>query len=280
MPLRSWRGGRRRTTSSRRSATFTSSTCARIQMAYPGTAGPGTLRRARPFSTRRVGASCLPSTARSADGSSWAGTSSRGTPRSPPGRCVRLPRSPGYWTSPCWQVRSTLTGMPSRAALPPARPTRRPQCPQYPQRRRRGGAHGAARVLRRPAHRRWRDRLTLAAPHPAQATRARDCGAWRKGICGPRRKATRRKVTRHPGQRHPGQRHPDSEYPWHRAETAGPAGWTWHLDVQFVAISPPGARPVCGDESDDLRWWPVDSLPSSADEAVRRLVARACALSR
>ena len=59
-----------------------------------------------------------------------------------------------------------------------------------------------------------------------------------------------------------------------------PLGWTWHLDVQFVAISPPGARPVCGDESDDLRWWPVDSLSSSADQAVRRLVARACALSR
>ncbi len=62
-------------------------------------------------------------------------------------------------------------------------------------------------------------------------------------------------------------------------ETAGPAGWTWHLDVQFVAISPAGARPFRGDESDDLRWWPVGSLPSSADEAVRRLVTRACAFS-
>ncbi len=60
---------------------------------------------------------------------------------------------------------------------------------------------------------------------------------------------------------------------------AGPAGRTWHLDVQFVAIAPPGARPVRGEESDDLRWWPVGSLPTSADDAVRRLVARACAVS-
>jgi 8-oxo-dGTP pyrophosphatase MutT (NUDIX family) len=61
---------------------------------------------------------------------------------------------------------------------------------------------------------------------------------------------------------------------------AGPEGWVWHLDVQFVAVSPPGARPVRGEESADLRWWPVGSLPSSADDAVRRLVARARALSR
>ncbi len=61
---------------------------------------------------------------------------------------------------------------------------------------------------------------------------------------------------------------------------AGPEGWAWHLDVQFAAASPPGARPVRGAESDDLRWWPVGSLPPSADDAVHRLVARACALGR
>ena len=32
-------------------------------------------------------------------------------------------------------------------------------------------------------------------------------------------------------------------------EPAGPAGWTWHLDVQFAAVAPPGARPVRSDES-------------------------------
>jgi 8-oxo-dGTP pyrophosphatase MutT (NUDIX family) len=52
---------------------------------------------------------------------------------------------------------------------------------------------------------------------------------------------------------------------------------TWHLDVQYAAIAPHGARPVCGDESEALRWWPVDSLPPTADDSVRRLVARACA---
>jgi 8-oxo-dGTP pyrophosphatase MutT (NUDIX family) len=50
---------------------------------------------------------------------------------------------------------------------------------------------------------------------------------------------------------------------------------TWHLDVQYVAVAPDGARHAVSDESDDLRWFPVDDLPESADEAVRRLVARA-----
>jgi 8-oxo-dGTP pyrophosphatase MutT (NUDIX family) len=34
-----------------------------------------------------------------------------------------------------------------------------------------------------------------------------------------------------------------------------------HLDVRFVAIVPPDARPTLSDESLDLRWWPVDALP-------------------
>ncbi|NKZ08915.1 NUDIX hydrolase [Actinomadura latina] len=52
-------------------------------------------------------------------------------------------------------------------------------------------------------------------------------------------------------------------------------GGSWHLDVQYVAIAPEGARHAVSDESDDLRWFPVDGLPDSADDAVRRLVARA-----
>jgi 8-oxo-dGTP pyrophosphatase MutT (NUDIX family) len=50
---------------------------------------------------------------------------------------------------------------------------------------------------------------------------------------------------------------------------------TWHLDVQYAAIAPRGARPVCGGESDALQWWPVDSLPAGVDGSVRRLVDRA-----
>lgn len=55
----------------------------------------------------------------------------------------------------------------------------------------------------------------------------------------------------------------------------GRAGWTWHLDVQFAAIAPGGAKPVCGEESSALRWWPVHSLPADVDDSVRRLIDRA-----
>ncbi|REE98768.1 NUDIX hydrolase [Thermomonospora umbrina] len=54
-----------------------------------------------------------------------------------------------------------------------------------------------------------------------------------------------------------------------------------HLDVQYVAVAPADARHRISDESDDLRWFPVDSLPEPTDDTVRRLVARATtALSR
>ncbi|MCL3838871.1 NUDIX hydrolase [Aeromicrobium duanguangcaii] len=48
-----------------------------------------------------------------------------------------------------------------------------------------------------------------------------------------------------------------------------------HLDVQFVAVAPAGAQPQCSEESDDVRWFPVDALPGSTDESVRSLVAAA-----
>jgi 8-oxo-dGTP pyrophosphatase MutT (NUDIX family) len=53
---------------------------------------------------------------------------------------------------------------------------------------------------------------------------------------------------------------------------------TWHLDVQYVAIAPENARHAVSDESDDLRWFPVDGLPEPTDDALRRLVARAVTL--
>lgn len=40
---------------------------------------------------------------------------------------------------------------------------------------------------------------------------------------------------------------------------------TRHLDVRYLVHTPPGAQPVISDESDDLRWWPVDALPPDAD---------------
>lgn len=50
---------------------------------------------------------------------------------------------------------------------------------------------------------------------------------------------------------------------------------TRHLDLQFVAYAPAGARIAISDESDDLRWWPVDALPDGTDHALAYLVAQA-----
>jgi hypothetical protein len=50
---------------------------------------------------------------------------------------------------------------------------------------------------------------------------------------------------------------------------------TRHLDLQFVAQAPAGAQIVVSDESVDLRWWPIDALPTNSDDALAYLVARA-----
>jgi len=44
-----------------------------------------------------------------------------------------------------------------------------------------------------------------------------------------------------------------------------------HLDVRFLAVAPDGAEPVVSDESLDVRWWPVDALPTD-DADLRGLV--------
>jgi 8-oxo-dGTP pyrophosphatase MutT (NUDIX family) len=41
---------------------------------------------------------------------------------------------------------------------------------------------------------------------------------------------------------------------------------TRHFDVRFVLRAPAGARPVCSDESEDVRWWPVEALPPGAED--------------
>ncbi|WP_034486048.1 NUDIX hydrolase [Actinomadura oligospora] len=50
---------------------------------------------------------------------------------------------------------------------------------------------------------------------------------------------------------------------------------SWHLDVQYVAVAPSGARAERSDESDDLRWFSVDALPEPTDDVVRALVTAA-----
>ncbi|MEV6909994.1 NUDIX hydrolase [Amycolatopsis sp. NPDC051071] len=41
---------------------------------------------------------------------------------------------------------------------------------------------------------------------------------------------------------------------------------TRHFDVRFVVRAPRDAQPVQSDESDDLRWWPVNSLPEGSED--------------
>ncbi|WP_395726206.1 NUDIX hydrolase [Nakamurella sp.] len=52
---------------------------------------------------------------------------------------------------------------------------------------------------------------------------------------------------------------------------------TRHFDVRFRVVAPAGARPVISDESDDLRFWPVDALPAGFDAGDHELVAAALA---
>jgi 8-oxo-dGTP pyrophosphatase MutT (NUDIX family) len=48
-----------------------------------------------------------------------------------------------------------------------------------------------------------------------------------------------------------------------------------HLDVQFLGLVAPDAQEVISDESDDLRWFALDALPSDLDDSVRNLIAEA-----
>lgn len=47
-----------------------------------------------------------------------------------------------------------------------------------------------------------------------------------------------------------------------------------HWDVQFLALAAPGSLAVMSEESDDLRWWPLDALPD-VDDSVLRLTRAA-----
>lgn len=45
-----------------------------------------------------------------------------------------------------------------------------------------------------------------------------------------------------------------------------------HLDVQYLAVVPAGSTPVMSAESDDLRWFRLDSLPDGLDDSVQSLI--------
>jgi 8-oxo-dGTP pyrophosphatase MutT (NUDIX family) len=52
-------------------------------------------------------------------------------------------------------------------------------------------------------------------------------------------------------------------------------GGSYHLDVQYAVVAPPGAREKISEESDDLRWFGLDAIPDPADDVLRRLAATA-----
>ena len=49
-------------------------------------------------------------------------------------------------------------------------------------------------------------------------------------------------------------------------------GETVHFDMQFVVIAPCDAIEIISEESDDLRWFGIDDLPSDSDAALRNLL--------
>lgn len=58
----------------------------------------------------------------------------------------------------------------------------------------------------------------------------------------------------------------------HEVPFCGGRPGTHHLDVRFLAVAPAGVEHAVSEESVDVRWWPVDDLPS--DEAsLHELVA-------
>jgi len=48
---------------------------------------------------------------------------------------------------------------------------------------------------------------------------------------------------------------------------------TRHLDVRYLVRAPAGATERISDESDDLRWWPLDALPAGSDTVAMMVAA-------
>lgn len=47
-----------------------------------------------------------------------------------------------------------------------------------------------------------------------------------------------------------------------------------HWDIGFAATASGASAPVASDESDDVRWWPVDALPSAVPDGFSDRVCR------
>lgn len=53
-----------------------------------------------------------------------------------------------------------------------------------------------------------------------------------------------------------------------------------HFDVQYAIVAPPGAVPVVSEESDDVQWFPMATLPAEIPDDVRPLIEVAVARVR
>lgn len=57
----------------------------------------------------------------------------------------------------------------------------------------------------------------------------------------------------------------------HAVEFCDPRGTVDHLDVRFLAVVDADSVPVTGEESLDVRWWPVEALPTDEPDMVEMI---------
>ena len=61
----------------------------------------------------------------------------------------------------------------------------------------------------------------------------------------------------------------------HAVPFCGPVQPAHHLDVQFLAVAPPGAEPRVADGEDPVAWFGPDDVPEPTDDGLRALIAAA-----
>jgi 8-oxo-dGTP pyrophosphatase MutT (NUDIX family) len=59
----------------------------------------------------------------------------------------------------------------------------------------------------------------------------------------------------------------------HAVEFCSDRGTVHHLDVRFLATATPDDEHMVSDESLDVRWWPIDALPTTFDDMYRLIDA-------
>jgi 8-oxo-dGTP pyrophosphatase MutT (NUDIX family) len=57
----------------------------------------------------------------------------------------------------------------------------------------------------------------------------------------------------------------------HTVEFCDPRGTVDHLDVRFLALLGSDVEPVVSDESLDVRWWPVEDLPTQESDMLEMI---------